>query len=601
MVMSLMIPAVAVGQTFVRVSDSAGIVMPLIPGTGTNGIAIADDHVYIVARESYMPGDARTWNRLFVRTADHRFTDRTNASGIVAQNIGSMVPNAYGYKMGASWGDFNNDGFPDLFLTHQGADQLFRNNGNGGFTDITTSAGVAGRPTQLSTSAVWFDADNDGLLDLYVCVLEDYASPSDRRNRFYRNLGNGQFEDRSSISGLDDAGLSWMALPIDVNLDGWMDVYVANDFGRNKLYVNQGDGTFLEQTTLYNVEDWREGMGLASADVNGDGFPDIYVTNVTEMPGRDERFINTLFLSHPDSIYVERAVEAGVSLAGWGWGAAFFDADNDGRQDLMVTNGYFDNIFPNRLFRNTSTPDVVRFEDAGQELGVADIADSRALAVFDFNDDGAMDMIMSNASLRPVLYQNRLASGNWVKVALEGVASNRNGFGARLEFTHGDQTQTMFHHGAQFLAQNILPVHVGLGDATSLDRLRIHWPSGMIDNHFTLSANASYSFREGETTSIESQSNSSHPIGIRFLDNYPNPFNNQTRIRFEIDQAGTVDIEIISLLGQRVWHTVKKGLQAGIHSFDWLPTGGFLNSGIYLCRISVNGQPSTVGKLTLLK
>ena len=248
--------------------------------TGANGVAVADydgdgdQDIYLVVRAAYDASDTRTWSRLFANRGDGTFVDRTRESG-AAGTAGVGLPNTAGNgaKLGAAWGDYDGDGDPDLYLTHAGPNQLLRNDG-GVFTDVTAEAGVAGGPTQLSTSALWADLDGDDDLDLYVGVWEDYpegGAERDLRNPYFENLGDGTFRERSSAAGLGDTGKTYAALPFDVDGDGDIDLYDANDFGVNRLYRNAGDGTFSEATAAFGLEDGGRGWAWLSATSTATG------------------------------------------------------------------------------------------------------------------------------------------------------------------------------------------------------------------------------------------------------------------------------------------------------------------------------------------
>lgn len=606
-VVLLTFPQICPAQNFVLRSQAAGLLSVI----GTNGVAVADydrdgyPDIYFVAQDTFMQNDKRTWNRLFRNKGNGTFEDVTTTAGINARSATS--PFSYmGYKLGASWGDYDNDGYPDLFITNLGPDQLFHNNGNGTFTDVTTQAGVAGGSTQISSSAVWFDYDRDGDLDLYVCNWADLSTGTpDTKNWMYENLGNGTFKDVSEASGLADPHKTWMAVALDANNDGFQDLVLANDFGPVKLYINDHDKTFLDRTTEFGVEGNYEGMGLAVADCDGNGYPDVYLTNVTENGSPTQ--INPLFLNSGNSSFT-KVVDAGVALAGWGWGTEFFDLENDGDEDLFVVNGYFSLLYTKRLFRNESDSGVIRFREMSHEVGLIDSAEARGVVIFDYDNDGREDVLISHFTTGAGLYHNLVGQGNWLNITLEGTVSNRDAFGAIVEVQAGTRTFRKYHHGAQFLGQNILPVHVGLGAAQTADRIRVFWPSGNMDDLGPLGVNQSIRIKEnsGVVSSVgvvPPQPQVPH-TDLTLVGNYPNPFNGSTQIRFELLVPGEVEAEIFDIVGQSVAVVRQSYSSAGEKTIGWPASSnrsGAVSSGVYFYRIRVNNGPAQVRTMIVLK
>ena len=418
----------------------------------------------------------------------------------------------------------------------------------------------------------------------------------------YENLGNDQFLDVSEASGLDDNGKTWTTIAIDLNNDGYLDLYLANDFGPNKLYINNGDKTFTENTAAYGLEDPYEGMGLAIADCDGNGYFDIYLTNVTEM-GFDQQ-INKLFLNTGNSLFINKSVEAGVSLAGWGWGTEFFDLENDGDEDLFVGNGYFSQVFANRFFRNDTDSDSVHFEEIAVNLGLADTSEARGVAVFDYNDDGHSDLIVSNFTKSPSLYENSISEGNWLKIKLEGTVSNRDAFGTTVELQANGESYKKYHHGAQFLGQNIVPLHFGLNDIQLIEKIIVKWTNGNIEEFSDVDVNQTILIKEG--SGIVSNVNeitrnlATQPDEIKLSGNYPNPFNSSTNIQFEISVAGEIEIKIFNTLGQTV-KEIKEYYSSNGEKTISLIFGDKTCSGFYFYKINLKNGISKVGKMLLVK
>jgi hypothetical protein len=572
----------------------------------TNGVAVADYDldskldIYFVASYSFKPNNKFTWSRLYAANQDNTFRETTVENVMAGKVADSIKVNA---RNGASWGDYDNDGYPDIYLANIGQNILLHNNGDGTFSDVTATAGVAGHKDQYSTSAVWFDYDIDGDLDLYVSNWDILQMSRFTKNCMYENIGNSNFLDVSDKSGLADSGDTWMAIAIDVNNDGFLDLYVANDFGPNHLFVNNGDKTFTEMTKQFGLEYSAHGMGIAVGDCDGNGYFDIYVTNVTEM-NTDET--NPLFLNNGSNFWINKAAEAGVALAGWGWGTEFFDFDNDSDEDLYVVNGYFTYRFENRFFRNDSNADTVYFMEIGKEIELNDIKDARGLAVFDYNDDGKLDIIISNNDSKPSFYENAVQAGNWLKINLEGTETNRNAFGTVVELEANGKTYKRYHHGAQFFGQNILPVHFGLGKAQIIDRVTVKWLNGHIDEIKNVNVNQTIYIKEKSAplhVSQEDIEKNFQPDDFILSGNYPNPFNSSTQITFEIKNPGEIELEIFNALGQRIKSFKESYSDPGSKNIRWdageSSTG--LVSGFYFYVMKNNIGKTKTGKMIYLK
>ena len=566
--------------------------------TGANGVAVADYDldgdldVYVVVRDAYDASNTRTWNRLFGNRGDGTFTDRTRQAGVAGEaGVGLPETAGNGGKIGAAWGDYDGDGDPDLYLTHAGPNQLYRNDGDGTFTDVTAEAGVAGGPAQLSTSPLWFDADGDGDLDLHVGVWEDYApgdGPRDMRNPFYLNLGDGTFREASAEAGLGDTGKTYTTLPFDADGDGDLDLYDANDFGANRFYRNDG-GTFTEATAAFGLEDRGEGMGLALGDADGDGLGDVYLTNRSDSPTQTNR----LFVAASGGGFSDRAPEAGVDSTGWAWGTAFFDLENDGDEDLFVVNGYFAADSPNSLFVNDGTGG---FMDVAEAWGVADAAPGRGLAVFDADRDGRLEVLVANVAKAPSFYGTSAKAGAWLSVALEGSAPNTAGWGAVVTVEGGGRRWVRFHHGAQFLGQNLVPVHVGMGNAEAVDRVTVRWPDGSVDEAVDLAVSQAIRIRQGEGlvggrgVSVDP---SSSIAGLRVLGVGPNPARGAVWVQVEAPAPLTLDVAVVDLLGRTV-RRIRSSVRAGRTSVAWdtrTEAGGRVAPGTYHLVLASPGHP----------
>lgn len=593
-------------DTTLNFKDPGGLVIK--SGSGTKGIAVADYNndgyldIIFVVRDQTANGDISSWNRLF-QFDGTEYIDKTAEGGKGVQGFTQLVNSEYHYKLGASWGDYNNDGYPDLFLANSGKDILLRNNQDGSFTDITDKAGVAGSATTVTSQGLWFDYDLDGDLDLYVSVQRDQdANSNDTFNRMYENLGDDEFKNVSVNSGLNDPKPTWTTLALDADQDGDLDVYLANDFGPNSFYINNGDKTFTEKTKEFNLEDIANGMGLSIGDPNMDGLFDFYLTNITEFDDLEINH-NRLFINTGDSSFIKKEFDARVSEAGWGWGNEFFDFDNDTDEDLIVANGYSFEAGKqvNRLFRNRiAQQDTLLFQSFDDSSGFTIPTESFTHAVFDQNNDGYLDVISSNTYSKPLFYLNQNSGAHWIKIWLEGVETNRNGFGSIVEIEIGDKKYYRYSHGAGLFTQHVLPIHFGLANATQIDKLTVHWLNGHEDIVRDITADQTIRIREFEgivTVSSESEQNEV-PSELTLIGNYPNPFNGATRISFQLGRSSKIELSIFNILGQKV-HSYSSVLTAGDHQYLWSP--GSINSGIYFYKISLVGGIIKTGRMVYLK
>ena len=426
------------------------------------------------------------------------------------------------YGMGVAVGDFDNDGFPDLFVTGFPSSALFHNNRNGTFTDITEKAGVK-NPGRWAASAAWFDYDRDGYLDLVVANYVQFSFDHPKRCEvngvrsyceqvayqgmpltLYRNNHDGTFSDVSAASGVEKlVGRALGVIAIDANDDGWTDLFVARDASPNLLLINQKNGTFkdtaIDAEVAYDQNGLaKAGMGIDAGDVNGDGLPDFVVTNFNDQ-------YHSLLIGSKSGLYEDRTVSsrlAAMTRSYVGWGAKLFDFDNDGNLDLLFVNGHINSVIeatradvkyqePPLLLRNDSHGN---FENVRERAGPVFNAKflGRGLAVGDIDNDGYPDVIFTRLNETPVLLRNSGQTRNsWVGFELQGTVSNRDAIGARIVLTDGGRRVVRWvTGGSSYLSSHDRRVIIGLGPSSSSKNVtaEILWPNGRLQRLANLQA-----------------------------------------------------------------------------------------------------------------
>ena len=462
----------------------------------------------------------RTTMKLYRNNRNGTFSDVTKAAGLDVEM----------YGMGVAVGDYNNDGYPDIFITCVGESHLFRNAGTGTFVDVTKSSGLAGK-SGLSTSAIWFDYDRDGFLDLLVCNYVRWSAESDvfcsldGKNKsyctpeayrgdtcwLYHNRGNGTFEDLTATSGIFDSSSKSLGVAmLDYDQDGWPDILVANDTQPNKLYRNLRNGKFkdvaVEAGLAFSTEGKaRAGMGVDAADFDNSGRPGIIITNFdNEMIG----LYRTVGKGYDDI-----AMQTGLGAASrntLGFGCVFFDANLDGLLDIAVANGHIDETVrnirgnvgyaqPAQLFQNLGGG---KFHDVATEIGGGfDLPKvGRGLAVGDFDRDGDLDVLLTTNNGPAYLYRNDLLVKNKsIRFRLVGTKSNRDAIGATVKvFVNGQVQSRVVRSGSSYLSQSELAATFGLGQQDEIDRVVIEWPSGQNEEHARLPAGRAYQIIENK-------------------------------------------------------------------------------------------------------
>ena len=494
--------------------DNAMSVSRYLPETMGPGVAFFDyDNdgwmdVFLVnsgSSDFYTPA-APPKNALYKNNRNGTFTDVTEAAGVAGGRE---------FGMGCAIADYDNDGYQDILVTAYGRCTLYHNNGNGTFTDVTARAGLAA--PGWTTSAVWFDYDNDGKLDLFLCSFVQFSAKSDvfcgdnkLGKRFYciprvfkptpsllfHNNGDGTFKEVSAGTGIQRAmGKALGVVATDINGDQAMDLFVANDTVQNFLFVNRGKGKWEEIGLAAEVGfsangTPRSGMGVDASDVNGDGRQDLFVANVDQ-----EMF--SLYRNDGNEFFSDVANFHGVAQATRllsGWGLKFFDYDNDGHVDLILANGHPDDMIesysqqvrykePLVLFRN----DGKKLANVTAEAGPAfqKMYPARGLAVGDYNNDGRLDVLIGNNGDAPVLLKNTAGDGNhWVGLKLQGTGCNRDAVGATITWSYGDVVRSRYKaNGGSYLSSHDMREVLGLGGSAKVNWIEIKWPqpSGRVE------------------------------------------------------------------------------------------------------------------------
>jgi enediyne biosynthesis protein E4 len=532
------------GLKFVDVAQEAGIIAKTIYGgerknkyqlenTGCGAAFFDYDNdgrldVFLVngtRLEGFAASEAPT-NHLYHNNGNGGFTDVTAKAKLTRT----------GWGQGVCVGDYDNDGYEDLFVTYWGDNVLYRNNGDGTFADVTRKAGLFDDKRRWGSGCAFVDYDRDGNLDLFVanylafdpktwptpesgpCLYKGIMAACGHKgmpgspNLLYRNNGNGTFTDVSEKSGITKTTgrYSLGVLAADFNNDDWPDIYVANDLAPAALYRNNKNGTFtdiaLEAGCAYSFDGRvQAGMGVAAGDYDGDGWLDIFKTNFSDDT-------STLYRNLGKESFDDVTMTAGIGInTRWlGWGCGFFDLENDGWLDIFLVNGH---IYPEVdqlkgqdtyrqrkiLYRNLRNG---RFEDVTQKIGgpLVEPDSSRGCAFGDFDNDGDTDILINPINSHPELLRcDSSTNNNWITIRAIGTKSNRSGIGARIKLTvegHHPQIDET-RSGGSYLSQNDLRVHFGLGKAARVKTLEIRWPSGQVDTLADLPANQIIQVKEG--------------------------------------------------------------------------------------------------------
>jgi hypothetical protein len=535
---------------FVDLAGKAGIAVPVTFGgkvtkkyiieTTGSGVAIFDydndgwPDIFIVngtTLEGFPKGKEPT-NFLFHNNHDGTFTDVTAKAGLAAS----------GWGQGVCVGDYDNDGWEDLFVSYYGHNRLYHNNGNGTFEDVSVQAGVAGDRTHWGTGCAFVDYDRDGLLDLVVANYVDFdlskaPKPGEGvycvwkgvpvmcgprglmpdKNILYHNLGRGKFEDVTTRAHIDQTPghYCFSVSTLDYNNDGWPDIYVACDSTPSILYRNNRDGTFTDVGIIAGAalnEDGREqaGMGSTVGDYDGDGNLDIFRTNFSDDTA-------SLYHNNGDGTFSDRTFPAGLGLLTrhLGWGAMFFDFDNDGWPDLLAVNGHvYPEVDTYKLGSEYREPRVLyhnngngTFTEVSATAGPAfQVRDSgRGLAIGDLWNDGRMSAVITNMNSNVALLVNQTRNSNhWIGLRMVGTKSNRDGIGARVIVRAGQRTfLDEVRSGSSYDSNSDMRVHFGLGAISRVDWVEVRWPSGLVERFANVPTDKISTLKEGSGLAVD--------------------------------------------------------------------------------------------------
>jgi enediyne biosynthesis protein E4 len=483
--------------------------------------------------EGFPAGKGPT-NRLYRNNHDGTFTDVTEKSGL----------NATGWGQGVCVGDYDNDGWEDVYITYYGKNRLYHNN-HGVFSEVAEKSGVAGSGKAWGTGCAFVDYDRDGHLDLMVANYVDFdlanaPAPGERstcvwkgvpvmcgprglagsKNILYHNRGDGTFEDVTTKAHIDrtDGHYAFSVSTVDFDEDGWPDIYVACDSTPSILYRNNHDGTFTDIAVTAGAafnEDGREqaGMGSTIGDYNGDGHLDIFKTNFSDDT-------STLYKNKGDGTFDDATSAAGLGLYTQylGWGTMFFDFDNDGWPDLLLVNGHvYPEVDSQHLGSNYKEPRILfhnngdgTFSDISAAAGsaVTAPASSRGLAVGDLWNDGRMSAVVNNMNDVPSLLVNQVKNGNhWIAIHAVGTKSNRDGIGARIVVKAGSRTLVdEVRSGSSYISNSDMRVHFGLGKSDKIESIEIHWPSGLVERFADVKSDQIATLTEGKGSAVETKS-----------------------------------------------------------------------------------------------
>lgn len=546
---------------FKEVSQSIGI------GDHANnyGMALCDydgdglEDIYVSRRSGE--------NKLYKNLGQMRFEELAKKAGV----------NYSGGTRTSIWADFDNDGFPELYLGNdRSLDILYRNNANGSFTDISKESGIINPFNTFSVNVS--DVNLDGLLDIYISNFRD-------ENVLYLNQGNLKFSLATHLYKLTDPQKSMANIFFDYDNDGDQDLYLVHDgYEPNILMQNQLTPPFLDRSEISKTNYSGQGMGVDAADINNDGWMDIYITNLFE---------NVLLLNNGDGSFKDITLSSGVGDIGMGWGVSFADVDNDGFVDIYVCNDSHFSPHSNKLFRNKGD---LSFEEISVASKVADMQGSYACICGDLDLDGNMDLLVANTASqdRVQIYQNLGTGQHWIGFKLEGDKANRQAIGARISFKdeHGMMHYDEITGGNGFAGQNSQFLHFGIAKARQIEDLKIYWSNKDSQAITSLKSDQYYLIKQGhEPISFKDLTTASDELTIereKSLEVFPNPIDRQSELYFILDEKTKVRYSIWNLNGQKIFESYEEHLEKGVHVIS--PKAVILPQNVYIIRFNLNNK-----------
>lgn len=529
----------------------------------------------------FLPNGAAQQDYLYLNNGDGSFREVAAAAG-----IGDTLNG-----VGTACGDIDNDGDLDIYVANYlGENKLYLNDGNARFTETGKAAGVA-HPGP-GTSVAFVDYNNDRWLDIYV-LNQSHAS----RSVFYRNNGDGTFTDVTMETNTGVTGLSLGVVFFDCDLDGDPDLLVVDEFREDHLFRNNGDGTFTDISAAAEPEEFNSaGMGVDAADIDHDGDFDFLI---------GDYYLDPLFLNNGAGQFTDVAAQRGIDNTGVGWGVNFMDYDNDGDKDVYIVNGPMvtqSRDEPNVFYTNDGNGFFTR---QNESFGTSFTGDGRGSVCADFNRDGYPDIFFVCVLRgKSKLLLNRGGDNNWLVLKLIGTESNRSAVGARVEVKTGILTQVdEVRAGSSYASMHSLELEFGLRKHDVVDRITIYWPSGIKQVLTNVTANQYLTITE-----TPADENNNLPQRITLLQNYPNPFNSETTIQYKLPESGQVNLEIINTAGKIVREFFPGSQPSGEHQVNWKGrdnNGNSVASGIYFYRLKFRtdtGLPAVeVKKMALVK
>ena len=573
-----------------------------------NGVSVADFDgdfdldIFIVSVWKDEAGKETTQSKLFKNNGNGTFTDVTKGSGLENLLPFEELDASYnnflglkGFKFGAFWGDYDNDGDPDIFFTYLSKVQLFQNQGDGTFLEVTNAAGITKKNNCENTGAVWFDYNNDSFLDIYVVDWKGCDS-----NTLYKNNGDGTFTNITLETGIKTTNdlPGYTPFPFDFNNDGWMDLYITNDLReQNELFINNNGTSFTESAENYNLAADYNDMGIAIGDYNNDGYFDFYISTIAN---------NSLLEGSSNGTFENKSVALGINNTNFSWGTKFGDFDLDGDEDLIVVNGFKNSSeieYNNVYFKNNYKNGDTSFSN-DNDTGIEELTVSVEIVDFDYDNDGDLDVFITNSDRNSFFYENTTRDASefnltkLYQLTLQGTISNRDAIGTKITLITDKDTYIRYYTGVGFLGQSLKPVHFGLAEASIIEELKIEWPSGHIDTYNNLDINV---FGKAvENTSYEKLNIS--PVSKISGCTDPNSCNYNPEATISDGSCIYADVSqvIIGPVNTSFFSTSNYSydLEQGV-SIEWKVEGGQILSGQSTSEITVKWEFETQGKISL--